>query len=38
MIGSGDLDVDGIRKDGTSEPLMRRGEWTAERPTSIVAV
>ena len=27
MIGSGDLDVDGIRKDGTSEPLMRRGEW-----------
>ena len=34
MIGSGDLDVDGIRKDGTSEPLMRRGEWTAERPSS----
>ena len=33
MIGSADLDVDGILKDGTSEPLMRRGEWTAERGT-----
>jgi aminopeptidase len=27
MIGSGDLDVDGIRSDGTAEPLMRSGEW-----------
>jgi aminopeptidase len=36
MIGSGDLDVDGIRKDGTSEPLMRRGEWTAERQVSSI--
>jgi aminopeptidase len=27
MIGSADLDVDGLRHDGTSEPLMRRGEW-----------
>ena len=27
MIGSGDLDVDGILEDGTGEPLMRRGEW-----------
>ncbi|MCA3555433.1 aminopeptidase [Aestuariivirga sp.] len=27
MIGSGDLDVDGILADGTSEPLMRKGEW-----------
>jgi aminopeptidase len=33
MIGSAELDVDGIRKDGTSEPLMRRGEWTVERET-----
>jgi aminopeptidase len=33
MIGSGELDVDGIRKDGTSEPLMRRGEWATELPT-----
>jgi aminopeptidase len=27
MIGSGDLDVDGIRQDGSAEPLMRKGEW-----------
>lgn len=27
MIGSSELDVDGICKDGTVEPLMRRGEW-----------
>ncbi len=27
MIGSGELDVDGILKNGTREPLMRRGEW-----------
>jgi aminopeptidase len=28
MIGSADLDVDGVTGDGTIEPLMRRGEWT----------
>jgi aminopeptidase len=27
MIGSADLDVDGVGSDGTAEPLMRRGEW-----------
>jgi aminopeptidase len=27
MIGSGELDVDGIRDDGTREPVMRQGEW-----------
>jgi aminopeptidase len=27
MIGSGDLDVDGVLSDGSTEPLMRRGEW-----------
>ncbi len=27
MIGSGKLDVDGIRQTGTAEPLMRQGEW-----------
>lgn len=27
MIGSGELDVDGIAKDGKPEALMRRGEW-----------
>ena len=29
MIGSGALDIDGVRSDGTAEPLMRRGEWAA---------
>ena len=27
MIGSGELDVDGVRADGAIEPLMRHGEW-----------
>lgn len=27
MIGSGELDVDGIRADGSAEALMRKGEW-----------
>ena len=27
MIGSAAMDVDGIAKDGTAEPLMRSGEW-----------
>jgi len=27
MIGSGDLDVDGVLPGGTVEPLMRQGEW-----------
>jgi aminopeptidase len=27
MIGSGDLDIDGVVANGTTEPLMRRGEW-----------
>ncbi|HSU32910.1 MAG TPA: aminopeptidase [Bryobacteraceae bacterium] len=27
MIGSDQIDVDGLKADGTSEPLMRRGEW-----------
>lgn len=27
MIGSGELDVDGVLANGTSEPLMRKGEW-----------
>jgi aminopeptidase len=28
MIGSADLDIDGVLENGTSEPLMRRGEWS----------
>ncbi|WP_145138264.1 aminopeptidase [Roseomonas gilardii] len=27
MIGSGEVDVDGITASGESEPVMRRGEW-----------
>ena len=27
MIGSGELDVDGITATGAAEPLMRKGEW-----------
>jgi aminopeptidase len=27
MIGSGEIDVDGVLADGTVEPLMRKGEW-----------
>ncbi|MBL8792027.1 MAG: aminopeptidase [Rhizobiales bacterium] len=29
MIGSGELDVDGIARDGKAEALMRKGEWVA---------
>jgi len=28
MIGSGELNMDGIKNDGTKEPIMRNGEWT----------
>lgn len=27
MIGSGEMDVDGILNDGTIDPIMRKGEW-----------
>ncbi len=27
MIGSGEIDVDGITEAGEAEPLMRKGEW-----------
>jgi aminopeptidase len=27
MIGSSELDIDGIGQDGSSEPVMRSGEW-----------
>ena len=30
MIGSGELDVDGVLASGGAEPLMRRGEWAAD--------
>ena len=27
MIGSGEIDLDGITAVGATEPLMRKGEW-----------
>jgi aminopeptidase len=27
MIGSGQIDIDGIGKDGSTVPVMRQGEW-----------
>lgn len=27
MIGSGALDIDGVLADGSTEPVMRKGEW-----------
>jgi aminopeptidase len=27
MIGSAEIDVDGINADGGAEPVMRSGEW-----------
>jgi len=28
MIGSGEMNVNGVLEDGTVEPIMRKGEWT----------
>lgn len=30
MIGSPQMDIDGIQQDGTREPVMRAGEWAFE--------
>jgi aminopeptidase len=30
MIGSAELDIDGVLADGTVEPLMRRGDWAQD--------
>lgn len=30
MIGSGKLDIDGLTKDGKTDPIMRKGEWVFE--------
>lgn len=27
MIGSGEMDISGVREDGSEEPVMRAGEW-----------
>ncbi len=29
MIGSGEVDVDGITAEGRAGPLMRKGEWVS---------
>ncbi len=30
MIGSSKMDVDGVKEDGSTEPVLRAGEWTIE--------
>jgi len=30
MMGSGDMDIDGLTEDGGREPVMRKGEWAFE--------
>jgi aminopeptidase len=30
MIGSGELDIDGITQSGVAEPVMRKGEWAGD--------
>ena len=32
MIGSAQIDVDGIGRDGSREPVMRKGEWAQPLP------
>lgn len=27
MVGSGEMNIDGLTKDGRAEPIMRKGEW-----------
>lgn len=27
MIGSGEMDIDGLTEDGRAEPILRKGEW-----------
>jgi len=30
MVGSSELDIDGLREDGSSEPIFRQGNWAFE--------
>lgn len=30
MMGSGELDIDGVHEDGTEEPVMRNGSWALD--------
>ena len=27
MMGSGELDIDGVKEDGTTEAIFRNGNW-----------
>jgi aminopeptidase len=29
MIGSAEVDIDGLTSEGRAEPLMRRGDWVS---------
>jgi aminopeptidase len=31
MVGSGVMDIDGLRTDGDTEPVMRQGEWAFDK-------
>jgi len=35
MIGSAKMDIDGINKDGSREPVMRQGEWAFKAKSGI---
>ena len=30
MVGSREMDIDGLTKEGTAEPIMRSGEWAID--------
>ena len=30
MIGSDQIDIDGVWADGTTEPVFRKGEWATK--------
>ncbi len=36
MIGSGEIDIDGVKPDGSRVPVFRKGEW-ADRPPALRA-
>lgn len=38
MIGSDEVDVDGVRTDGAAEPIMRKGEWGFSYNSSFQAI
>lgn len=30
MIGSAEMDIDGVKEDGTTEPIFRKGTWAID--------